>query len=102
MVRGVPVVCCQQVFAPVTVEITPHAVNVIGVVLSVVVLDQKRGALHTVIVAFASLQASHPSEFYLIEAGVTDFLQTLARLCTRLRTQIFLDQSQQRALLLFA
>ena len=33
---------CQQVFAPVTVEITPYAVNVIGIVLRVVVLDQKR------------------------------------------------------------
>jgi hypothetical protein len=83
----------EKVFAPVTVEITPHAVNVIGVVLRVVVLDQKRGALHTVIVAFAFLQAAHPSEFDLIEAGMADFVQPLARLCARLRTQIFLDPS---------
>jgi hypothetical protein len=40
MVRGVPVVFCQQAFAPVAVEVAPHAVNVIGVVLCVVVLDQ--------------------------------------------------------------
>ena len=46
-------------------------VNVIGVVLRVVILDQKRAAWHTVIVPFASLQAAHPGELDLVEAGAT-------------------------------
>jgi len=92
----------SQVFAPVTVEVSPNTVNVIGVVLRVVVFDQKRTALHTVIVAFASLQAAHPGEFDLVKAGVADFVQSRERLRARLRAQIFLDQSQQRALLFFA
>ena len=50
MGRRIPVVLRQQVFAPVAVEVTPHAVNVIGVVLCVVVLDQKRAALYAVVV----------------------------------------------------
>ena len=50
MGRRIPVVLRQQVFAPVAVEVTPHAVNVIGVVVCVVVLDQKRAALYAVVV----------------------------------------------------
>ena len=85
----------QQVFAPVAVEVTPHAVNVIGVVLRVIVLDQKRAALHAVVVAFAFLQAAHPGEFDLVEARLADFVQPLACLRLWLRAKILLDQGQQ-------
>ena len=102
MVRGVPVVFSQQVFAPVAVEVAPHAVNVIGVVLGVVVLEQKRAALHAVVVAFAFLQAAHPCEFDLVKACLADFVQPLVRLRSRLRAQVLLDESEQRALLIFA
>ena len=64
----------QQVFAPVAVEVAPHAVNVIGVVLCVVVLDQKRAALHPVVVALTLLQAAHPGEFDPVETRLPDFV----------------------------
>ena len=102
MMRGIPVVFGQKVFAPVAVEVAPHAVDVIGVVLRVIELDQKRGALHAVVVAFAFLQAAHPGEFDLVETRLADFVEPLACLCGRLRAQVDLNQGQQRTLLLFA
>ncbi len=78
VMRGVPVVLCQQVCAPVTVEIAPHAVNVIGVVLRIVVLDQKSAALHAVVVTFTFLQPAHPGKFDPLEARLTDLVKTLS------------------------
>ena len=43
---GYPVVLRQQVQTKVSVEVAPHAVNVIAVALRGVVLDQERGPLH--------------------------------------------------------
>ena len=44
-----PVVLPQQVPAEVTVEIAPYRVDMIGAVLDIVVLDQKRGPLNSII-----------------------------------------------------
>jgi hypothetical protein len=49
MMRDIPVVFGEKIFAPVAVKVAPHAVNVIGVVLRVIELDQKRAALHAVV-----------------------------------------------------
>src|ERR1700730_16107149 len=102
MMRGVRVVCRQQVFAPVAVKIAPHAVNVIGVVLSVIVLDQKGDALNAVVVAFAFVQSAHPGEFNLVQTRLAYFLQPLACLRWWLRAQVLLDQGQQHTLLVLA
>ena len=43
----------EKIFSEVSVEITPHGVNVVAVVLRVVVLDGKRRALNLVVIALA-------------------------------------------------
>jgi hypothetical protein len=68
----------------------------------VVELDEERAALHAVVVVFAVFEAAHPPEFDVIEPGIANFLQTRSRRRRRLRTQIFLDERQQRALPVFA
>ncbi len=92
--RGILVVVCQKVFAEVAVEVAPGAVNVVGVVLRIVVFDEERAALHAVVVAFAFLQTAHPSEFNLVEARLTDFLEPLACLLSWLRAEVFLNQGR--------
>src|SRR5256885_9222919 len=102
MVGRVPVVFRQQILAPVTVEVAPYAMNVVGVVLGIVVLDQKCAALHAIVMTLAFFQTTHPCEFDLIEARVPDLVESWDSLCSWLRTQVFLDQRHQRALLVFA
>src|SRR5258705_3352627 len=102
VMRRIPVVLRQNIFAPVAVEVAPHAVNVIRVVLSVVVFDQKCAALHTIVVAISFFETAHPGKLDGIETRMADFVQTLARLGLRLRAQMLLDQGHQHSLLLLA
>src|SRR6185369_14195694 len=60
MMRRGSIVLGQQVCAPVPLEFPPHAVDVVGMVLGVVVLDQERRALNAVIGTLALLEAAHP------------------------------------------
>ena len=52
----------QQVSPEVPVEIAPHRVDVVAVVLRVVVLDEERRALHPVVVLLAALGLAGPRE----------------------------------------
>jgi hypothetical protein len=45
----------EQVSTKVAVEVAPHRVDVVPVVLGVVVLDQERRALDAVVMLFAAL-----------------------------------------------
>src|ERR1700753_2921434 len=66
----VGVVPGEQVRAPVVTQIAPYGVDVVGVVLSVVVLQQERGAGDAVVVAPPSLVGSRPPEHHLVETSI--------------------------------
>src|SRR5258705_8388445 len=68
VVRRPSHVLAQQVRAEVALEIAPHRVDVVPVVLRVVVLDQKRRALHTVVVLLTALEWTGPGEANLVSA----------------------------------
>ena len=59
---GGGVVLREEVSAEVAFGVTPDGVDVVGVVLGVVVLDEQVGALDSVVVLLAGLQASCPDE----------------------------------------
>ena len=60
----------EEVVAPVPPQVPPHRVDVVGVVLRVVVLDQERRSAHRVVVALPALQRSGPGERHVVEPGV--------------------------------
>src|SRR5690606_3618561 len=60
-VRGRDVLA-QQVHAEVVRQIAPHRMDVVGVALRVVVLDQKRRTVDTVVMRRTDLRASGPRE----------------------------------------
>ena len=64
------VVFPQQIFAEIPVELSPHSMDVIGVVLSIVVLEQKRGRLNPVVVALARLPSAGPSKVHALALEV--------------------------------
>ena len=63
-------VLAQQVAPEVAVEVAPHRVDVVAVVLGVVVLDQERRALDPVVVLLAALGLAGPREADLLDAGL--------------------------------
>ena len=67
------IVLLQQVQAEVAIEVAPHAVDVVGVVLRVIELDEKRGGLDAVVMRLANLFASRPGEVEVV-AGFLDLL----------------------------
>ena len=73
------VVLAQEVAAEVVLEIPEHAVHVVRVVLSVVVLDHERRALHAVVVTLARAGAAGPREADRLDSGLRDLLGLRAR-----------------------
>src|SRR5206468_12796877 len=65
-------VLAKEVAPEVAVEVAPHRVNVVAVVLRVVVLDEERRSLHAVVVLLPALGLAGPGERDLLGAG---FLQ---------------------------
>ena len=51
------VVLLEQILAEVAAEIPPHGVNVIGVVLRIIQLNQERGCLNAVIMWIPAIDA---------------------------------------------
>src|SRR5690349_9240371 len=60
------VVLFQQIDAEITFKISPHGVNVIRVVLRVVVLDEERGSLNTIVVGPTALLHPGPGEVEIV------------------------------------
>ena len=56
MIRGV--VLSEKILPEIAIEVTPHGVNVIALVLGLVVLDQEQRGLHPVVVRIARLDAA--------------------------------------------
>ena len=65
------IVFLQQVQAEIAVKVAPNGMNVIGVILRVVELDQKLRRLDTIVVGLARLLAARPREVDVI-AGLLD------------------------------
>ena len=72
------VVLSQQVDAEIVLEVSPDAVDVVGVVLGVVVFDQERRPLDAVVVRLSALEASGPREADLFDARLEDLAQVVA------------------------
>src|SRR5262245_15591854 len=68
LVPDAPDVLAQQVAAEVAVEVAPHRVDVVAVVLRVVVLDEERRSLDAVVVLLSALGLTGPREPDLLEA----------------------------------
>ena len=56
------IVLPKEVLTEVTVEVAPHGVDVVGVVLRVVELDQEVGRLNAVVMRVALIDTARPSE----------------------------------------
>src|ERR1051325_4275976 len=64
------VMLAEQIQSEITFKIAPDAVNMIRVVLSVIVLDQKQRRLDAVVVRVAALDAAGPREIKIVLALV--------------------------------
>src|SRR6267142_1357008 len=67
------IVLAEEVFAEITVEIAPHSVDVIVVVLRIIEFHQEGRALDAVVMSFTALEASSPSELDFVQARLFDF-----------------------------
>src|SRR5215203_550619 len=69
VMRRRAVVLCEQIQAEIAVEFPPHRMDVVGVVLRVVVLDEERRALNAVVVPLSALETAHPRKLHLAETS---------------------------------
>ena len=53
----------------------------IGIILRIIVFDQERTSLHSVVVTLAFLQATHPGKPDLVKAGLANFIQPALCFC---------------------
>src|ERR1700704_3739806 len=60
------IVLAEDVFAPVAREVAPDAVDVIGVVLRIVKLDEERRALDAIAMALAVFEPAGPRELDVV------------------------------------
>ena len=87
------VVLLQQVVAEIVLEVSPDAVDVVGVVLGVVVFDQESRPLDAVVVRLSPLEAAGPREADLVDARLEDLAQVVTG---QLRTQPFRVEDDDR------
>ena len=64
----ISVMLLQQVDAKITVEVSPDGVDVVGIILGVVVLDDERRAQYSVAMPLAAVQPSQPGKADLVES----------------------------------
>jgi hypothetical protein len=69
------VVLLEKIFSPVVCQIAPYRMDVIGVILSIVVFDQKRGRLYTIVMRTALLRHARPGEVDIL-AGLLEQIHT--------------------------
>src|SRR5919204_5018999 len=62
----------QQIASEISLEVAPHRVDVVRVVLRVVVLDEEGRPLHAVVVFLAALGVAGPREADLLDAGLPE------------------------------
>ena len=67
----------EQVFAEVVLQVAHDAVDMVGAVLSVIVLDQEVRCLDSVVVSLARLERSGPGKVNHLEVESLEMLQPL-------------------------
>lgn len=78
-VVNLPEMLTKQVAAEVPVEVPPHRMDVVRVVLRVVVLDEESRALHPVVVGCAASQVAGPRKGDRVRAGSLEPRHPLSR-----------------------
>src|SRR5262245_2454741 len=76
-VMGALVVGPEEVGAEVVPGIAPHGMDVVGVVLGVVVLDEERGPVQAVVVGLSRGERAGPGEEHAPETGLVQAAQFL-------------------------
>src|SRR5262245_39246809 len=71
------VVRLEQILTEIIRRVAPYRMNVIGVVLRIVELDQKRGAMQSVIVPLPRLGAAGPREMDFLKSSRLNSRQIL-------------------------
>src|SRR5260221_510074 len=69
----------QEIAAEVAVEVAPDGMDVVAVVLGIVELDEKRRALHPVIVLLTAFEIARPGEGDFVETGRFELSHSLRR-----------------------
>src|SRR5688572_33245707 len=100
MVRRVPVMFLEEIDAEVAVKVPPDRMNVIGVVLRVVILDQERRSLQAVVMRLAAQEPTHPREANVIQAGLAEPREARLGHSPRLGPGVLVDNREQEAALL--
>src|SRR5260370_17385982 len=85
------VMLAQQVAAEVARKVAPHRMDVVGVVLRVVELDQKRGRLNAVVMPLAGLFAARPGKVQVASGFLDLFFPRLGDLVRHVGA-IFVEQ----------
>ena len=93
------VVLSEQVFAEIVGRVAPHRMDVIGLVLRIVELDQKSGAVKAVIVGLSRLHAAGPGEMNLFKSGGRYFGQVLVGQLWPQAIGVVFHQSHEQLLL---
>ena len=70
VMRHLFVMGAQRVLAEIIPQISPHGVDVIGIVLGVVIFNQERWALNAIIVALSSIETTCPGKMNLIHPSL--------------------------------
>src|SRR5688572_27790382 len=86
------VMLAKQVTPEITVEVAPDRMNMIGLVLGVVVLDQERGALYPIVVRLADLELAGPGEGDLPKVRTLETASALRGDVRRHAAEVFIDQ----------
>ena len=86
----------QQVEAEIAIVITPDCVDVIGIVLGVVVFDEKCRTLDSIVVGLTPLDRSSPGEMDLGEACAAQLIQTRGCNIGGHIARILFDQRSQK------
>src|SRR4029434_7596590 len=73
------VVQLQQIHAKVAIKSAPHSMDVVRVVLGVIVLNEKRGALYRIVMRVATIQTACPGKMNLVDAGLFQTPQLFSR-----------------------
>ena len=85
----------QHGIAEVVVEVTINTVNVIGIILCVVVLNQERWALNEIVMRFPGLQTAGPDEVDVFPSGTVDAVQILICEASADTTNVFAHESHE-------
>src|SRR5215471_6959693 len=69
----------QKISSKVSVEIAPDGMDMVPIVLAVVMFNEERGALNSIVVFLAALSLSRPRESEFVHTGLLDLRLSICR-----------------------